>query len=84
MRWNREPRTLRHGMPRNTLDASAMMDTVVPIALRRNVHLAWISLEAMEARKDANVPDEGIAITRMVFANASMDTLVTGVNPRLF
>ena len=71
-------------MPRNTLDASAMMDTVVPIALRRNVHLAWISLEAMEARKDANVPDEGIAITRMVFANASMDTLVTGVNPRLF
>lgn len=84
MRWNREPRTLRHGMPRNTLDASAMMDTVVPIALRRNVHLAWISLEATEARKDANVPDEGIAITRMVFANASMDTLVTGVNPRLF
>jgi hypothetical protein len=72
------------GMPRSTLDASVILDTVDLIALKRNVLLELMFLVELVLSKGVIVPDVVSAITLKVFANATKDTLETGASTRPF
>ena len=65
-------------------DASAILGTVARIVLRRNAPREMMSLAEMEAPRDAIALDVACAIMSLVFANASVDTTVTGANIRPF
>ena len=77
-------RMTRLGTPRSISVANAILETVDPTALKRNVLLVLTFLAELVPSKDVIALDVESAITLWVFANVMMDTMETGANTRLF
>ena len=71
-------------MPTRKWAVSAMMDSVVPTARRRNVPLDLTFFMEMEVPKGAIAPAVEFAAMKLVCALVSRDTTEPGVNFRQF
>jgi len=78
-----EPRTIFHGTLKSMLDASAILDTVVPTVLGRNVLPEVMSWEEMETSRGVNALDVDSAITALAFVSATQVTWALGVRSKL-
>ena len=72
------------GMPKSTLVANAILDTVVQIALRRNALQVTTFLAELVLRKDVIALDVASVITLWDFVNAMKDTMETDASIKLF
>lgn len=72
------------GMPKSTLVANAILDTVVQIALRRNALQVTTFLVELVLRKDVIALDVASVITLWDFVNAMKDTMETDASIKLF
>jgi hypothetical protein len=79
-----EPHTIFHGTLKSMLDASAILDTVVPTVLGRNVLPELMSWEETETKRGVNALGVDSVITAKVFVSATQVTWALGVRSKLF